>query len=154
MFLKVRHFLPISTLVCIYNPLFSPFLQYGILGWELTYETHIKPVFLLQKQLLRAISVQHYTSSTSIFSDLKILKLHDLFQLKLLGFMYDCINKTASPYFHWWNLFLLSVLIIVLIINKTAPLIFIGGICFFSYLHWWNLFINMVLGKLPKLTFL
>ena len=101
MFFKVRHFLPISVLVCLYNCLFSPFLQYGILVWGLTYETYIKPVYLLQNRVLRAISFEHYTSpSTPIFSDLKILKLHDLFQLKLLGFVYDCVNKTAPPHFH------------------------------------------------------
>ena len=43
------------------------------------YETHINPVFLLQKRAVRAISFEHYTGpSTSIFSDLKILKLQDL----------------------------------------------------------------------------
>ena len=52
MFYKVRHFLPINVLICLYNSLFSPFLQYGILVWGLTYETYINPVFLLQKGLL------------------------------------------------------------------------------------------------------
>ena len=33
MFFQVRHFLPINILVCLYNSLFSPFLQYGILVW-------------------------------------------------------------------------------------------------------------------------
>ena len=79
------------------------FLQYGILVWGLTYETYIKPVYLLQKWVLRAISFEHYTSpSTPIFSNLKSLKLCDLFQLKLLGFVYDCVNKTAPPYFHFF----------------------------------------------------
>ena len=101
MFFKMSHFLPISVLVCLYNSLFSPFLQYGILVWGLTYETYIKPVFLFQKRVLRAISFEHFTSpSTPIFYNLKILKLHDLFQLKLLGFVYDCVNKTAPHYFH------------------------------------------------------
>ena len=64
---------------------FSPFLQYGILVWGLTYETHINPVFLLQKRVIRAIASEHFTSPTTpLFSDLKILKLRDLFQLKLL----------------------------------------------------------------------
>ena len=101
MFFKIRHFLPIHVLVCLYNSLFSPFLQYGILVWGLTYETHINPVFLLQKRVIRAISFAHFTApSTPLFSDLKVLKLHDLFQLKLLGFVYDCINKIAPPHFH------------------------------------------------------
>ena len=34
------------------------------------------------------------------FADLKILKLHDLFQLKLLSFVYDCVNRTSPSCFH------------------------------------------------------
>ena len=101
MFFKVRHFLPINILVCLYNSLFSPFLQYGILVWGLTYETHINPVFLLQKRVTRAIAFEHFTSpSTPLFSDLKILKLRDLFQLKLLSFVYDSVNKISPSCFH------------------------------------------------------
>ena len=42
------------------------------------------------KSVIRAISFQNYAAPSSpIFSDLKILKLHDLFQLKLLSFVYE-----------------------------------------------------------------
>ena len=100
-FFKLRHFLPINVLICLYNSLFSPFLQYGILVWGLTYETYTNPVFLLQKRVVKAISFAHFTSpSTPIFSDLKILKMHDLFQLKLLGFVYDCVNRISPSCFH------------------------------------------------------
>ena len=52
--------------------------------------TYINPVFLLQKRVVRAISFEHFTSPSSpIFLNLKILRLHDLFQLKLLSFVYD-----------------------------------------------------------------
>ena len=65
--------------------MFLPFLQYGILLWGLTYEFHVNPVSLLQKGVLRAISSENFTSpSTPIFSNLKILKMHDHFNLKLL----------------------------------------------------------------------
>ena len=60
MFFKVRHFLPINVLICLYNSLFSPFLQYGILVWGLTHESYINPVFLLQKRVVRAISFEHF----------------------------------------------------------------------------------------------
>ena len=101
MFFKVRHFLPINVLICLYNSLFSPFLQYGILVWGLTYETYINPVFLLQKRVVRAISFEHFTSPSSpIFLNLKILRLHDLFQLKLLSFVYDSVNKISPACFH------------------------------------------------------
>lgn len=101
MFFKIRHFLPKNVLILLYNSLFSPFLQYGILVWGLTYETYINPLFLLQKRVVKAISFAHFTSPSSpIFFDLKILKLHDLFKLKLLNFVYDCVNRNSPSCFH------------------------------------------------------
>ena len=101
MFFKVRHFLPIDVSICLYNSLFSPFLQYGILVWGLTYETHIPPMFLPQTMVLLAISFEHFTSSsTPLFSNLKILKLQDLFHLKLLIIVYECVKKISPIYFH------------------------------------------------------
>ena len=101
MFFKIRHFLPIDVLICLYNSLFSPFLQYGIIVWGLTYETYINPVFLLQKRIIRAMSCEHFTSHLApIFLNLKILKLHDLFQLKLLSFVYESVNKISPVRFH------------------------------------------------------
>ena len=103
MFFKIKHFLPINVLICLYNSLFSPFLQYGILVWGLTHDTYINPVFLLQRRVVRAISFEKFYFSFytyCIFLNLKILKLHDLFQLKLLTFVYDFVNKIAPSYFH------------------------------------------------------
>ena len=101
MFFKIRHFLPVDVMICLYNSLFPSFLQYGIVVWGLTYDVHIKPIYLLQKRVVKAIAFEHFTSpSTPIFSDLKILKLQDLFQLKLLCFVYDCVNKKSPSCFH------------------------------------------------------
>ena len=100
MFFKVRHFLPINVLKCLYNSLFSPFLQYGILVWGLT---NFNPVFLLQieQRVIIANAFDNFTlHSTSIFLDLKISKLHDLFQLKLLTFVYESVNKISPTCFH------------------------------------------------------
>ena len=66
LFFKVRHFLPVDVLICLYNSLFSPFMQYGILVWGLTYESYINPVFLLQKRVIKAISFHHFTSHSSL----------------------------------------------------------------------------------------
>ena len=100
-FFKIRHFLPSSALVSLCNSLFSSFLQYGIIFWGLTYEVHTKPIYLLQKKVVRAIAFKSFTSpSTPIFSDLKILKLYDLFDLKLLSFVYESINMTSPVCFH------------------------------------------------------
>ena len=41
-----------------------------------------------------------YFTLCSYFFDLKILKLHDLFQLKLLSFVYESVFKISLVYFH------------------------------------------------------
>ena len=101
LFFKVRHLLPTSVLISLYNSLFSSFLQYGIIVWGLTYDTQTKPIYLLQKKAIRAIAFKSFTSpSTPIFSDLKILKLYDLFDFKLLTFVYESVNKISPSFFH------------------------------------------------------
>ena len=68
---------------------------------EIKEDPYINPVFLLQKRVVRAMSFENFTAhSTPIFLNLKTLKLHDLVQLKLLTFVYDCVNKIAPSYFH------------------------------------------------------
>ena len=89
-FFKIRHLLPTNVLVSLYFSLFASFLQYGIIAWGLADDTHTKPIYLLQKKVVRAITFKKFTSpSTPIFSESKILKLYDLFHLKLLPL---CMN--------------------------------------------------------------
>ena len=78
-------------------PFLLSFLQYGTTDWGPTYESYIKPVYLLQKKILRAIAFEHFIPpSAPIVLNLKILRLSDRFQLKQLCSMYECINR-ASP---------------------------------------------------------
>ena len=64
-------------------------------------ETYINPVFLMHTIVTRAIAFELFTSpSTSEFSDLKILKLHNVYQLKLFSFVYDCVNMISPLCFH------------------------------------------------------
>ena len=49
----------------------------------------------------RATAFMNTTSSASlIFSDMKILRLYDIFHLKLLLFVYASVNKISSFFFH------------------------------------------------------
>ena len=100
-FFKVRHLLPTNVLVSLYYSLFASFLQYGIVVWGLTYDTYIKPIVILQKTVIRAIVFKTLsTPSTPIFLELHLLKLHDLFEMKLLTFVYESVNKLSPPCFH------------------------------------------------------
>ena len=101
LFFKLRHWLPLATLICLYNSLFSSFLNYGIIVWGLTFESYLTPLYLLQKKILRCINFQSPTApSTPLLHSLKILKLEDVFHLNLLIFVYKAINKISPIFFH------------------------------------------------------
>ena len=109
-FFKIRNSLPLDVLLCLYNALFMSFLQYGLIVWGQTYESYIDPIFKLQKKAVRAISFQPRLSHTlPIFKDLKLLTLSEIFELRLLTFVYDSVNKTSPSCFHNFFLFSSSV---------------------------------------------
>ena len=92
-FFKIRNLLPLNILICLYNALFLSFLQYGIIVWGQTYESHINPIFKLQEKAVRAISFQpRMSTARPIFNDLKLLKLPEIFELRLLTFVFDSIK--------------------------------------------------------------
>jgi hypothetical protein len=100
-FFKVRHYVPLPTLICLYNSLFSSFLSYGITAWGLTYETYLNPLFRLQKKILRAMQFQPFSAPSSpIFLSLKLLKLQDVLHTNILTFVYKALNKLSPPFFH------------------------------------------------------
>ena len=109
-FFKIRHLLPLDVLLCLYNALFLSFLQYGLIVWGQTFTSYIDPIFKLQKKAVRSISFQpHLSPSLPIFKDLKLLKLFDIFKVRLLTFVYDSSNKTSPCCFHNFYLFSSSV---------------------------------------------
>ena len=106
-FFKIRNLLPFDVLLCLYNALFLSFLQYGLIVWGQTFALYTDPIFKLQKKAVRAISFQPRLSpSLPIFKDLKLLKLSEIFELRLLTFVYDSVNKTSPSCFH--DFFLLN----------------------------------------------
>ena len=100
-FFKLRHYIPLSTLICLYNSLFSSFLNYGITVWGLTYDTYLTPLFLLQKKILRCIKFQPFSApSLPMFKSLKVLKLEDTLHLNILTFVFKAINRLSPSCFH------------------------------------------------------
>ena len=101
LFFKLRHWITLPTLVCLYNSLVSSFLNYGIIVWGLTFDTYLTPLFILQKKILRCIKFQQPTApSAPLFHSLMIVKLEDMLHLNVLTFVYKAINKLSPVYFH------------------------------------------------------
>ena len=75
-------------MINVYNSLFMSFLQYGITVWGQTYDSYLDPILKLQKKAVRAISHEHLMSHIiPISKNLKLLRLQDIFRVKMLSFV-------------------------------------------------------------------
>ena len=80
--------------------MFYPFLTYGIVVWGATRENLLKPVLTAQKKVIMAVTFSEPTAHSSpLFSDLKILKLGDTYQLYISSFVFECYNDIAPAHF-------------------------------------------------------
>ena len=100
-FYKVRHLIPLETLKILYYSLFYSFVSYGITVWGLTHKSYLDPIIIAQKKILRVMTFSEINAHTApLFSQLGILKIHDVHQFQLLSFVYDCHYKIAPAHFH------------------------------------------------------
>ena len=66
----------------------------------MTFPSFLEPIYVLQKKVLKAITFSDITASSDpLFDRLQVLKLADLFQVQVLSFVYECVNKIAPSYF-------------------------------------------------------
>ena len=100
LFYKIRHYAQTDTLTLLYHEIFEPFLLYGLSVWGMTYPSFLERIYVLQKKVLKAITFSDITASSDLLFDrLQVLKLADLFQVQVLSFVYECVNKIAPSYF-------------------------------------------------------
>ena len=94
---KLKHFLPRSILLTIYNALITPHLNYGIIAWGFSANKLSK----LQKKAVRAIACTKYNAHTSpLFKTLRILTVEDIFRKQCLVFYFKFCNGTLPLFFH------------------------------------------------------
>ena len=71
---KLRHFVPSSALVNIYNALITPYLTNGIISWGNPCKTYLDEIFILQKRALRLIySANRQDHGSPLFVKAKVL---------------------------------------------------------------------------------
>ena len=86
---KLKYYLPCTTLKTVYYALIYPKLIYGNLVWGCTYETHLKPLILLQKKAIRIVNKTSYLHHTNeLFLSNSILKFSDINKLNLSVFFF------------------------------------------------------------------
>ena len=97
---KLKHFLPRTVLMNVYNAIILPHLNYCNIVWGNTYKTKLTKIFYLQKRLVRLISNRHYLSpSIPLFSKLKIIPIFDLIKLNTSTFMFKFHKQLLPPLF-------------------------------------------------------
>ena len=96
-FRKLNKYLPLNTLLLMYNSLFLPHLNYAILAWGFSCDR----IFKLQKSIVRLICLTRYNAHTDpLFKTLNILKVEDLFKLKALKFYFLYLQNNLPAYFN------------------------------------------------------
>ena len=96
---RLKHVYPQNALLSIYHSLFATHLNYGLLLWG----THVNRVSKLQKKAVRIMSNSEYLAhSEPLFKTLKLLKIEDLYKLKLMKFYYNLSYNLLPSYFNYY----------------------------------------------------
>ena len=53
---RLRHFVPLNTLLSIYNSLISPYISYGLIAWGQASKSHLEKILILKKRAVRLIN--------------------------------------------------------------------------------------------------
>lgn len=91
---KSKRFFSKETLLSLYNSLYKPHIEFGILVWGSVPKSQIKGIIASQKKCIRNICNKTHNSHTDpLFKELRILKFEDLFDYNCKIFMYDLIHN-------------------------------------------------------------
>jgi len=91
---RIRHYVPRSILILLYNTLILPHLTYCVEIWGNAYPTLLSPLLRLQKRIVRLITFsEFYAHSAPLFRQLGILELNNLCKLHSCLFIFDLKHK-------------------------------------------------------------
>ena len=93
---KLRHLIPKSTLVTLYNSFIQSHVFYGLLNWGCANKTSLEPFKITLCKAVREIDFASYTAHTEpIFKCFKLLNLENLYKLETAKFMFP-INQVVT----------------------------------------------------------
>ena len=96
-FYRLAKIFPEEILITLYNSLIASHLNYGILAWIMA-ATRLEK---LQKKAICLITNSKYIAHTNpLFKRLQLLKIVDIFKLRVLKFYYNLYNGLLPVYFN------------------------------------------------------
>ena len=94
---RLKYIYPQSILITLYKSLFVPHINYGSLLWGHAGGALDK----IQKKAVRTITYSNYIAhSEPLLKELNLLKVKDLFELKILKFLFKLYHNNLPPYFN------------------------------------------------------
>ena len=100
---RLKYIYPQNVLITLYKSLFVPHINYGSLLWGHAGGALDK----IQKKAVRTITYSNYIAhSEPLLKELNLLKVKDLFELKILKFLFKLYHNTLPPYFNYYRSYL------------------------------------------------
>ena len=94
---RLRHFVPLKTLLSIYNSLISPYISYGLIAWGQASKSHLEKILILQKRAVRLINFLTFrTLAIPYFAQSNILPISMLY-FKLSSILVPDITTNSAP---------------------------------------------------------
>ena len=111
---RIRKYLNLNTLKSIYYSLIHSHIVYAIEVWGSACSTELEKILILQKKAVRMMTNKDQyppisgprNPSNPCFVALEILKIHDVFKLQVVKFIFNCLSFNTPDIF--WNWFTYS----------------------------------------------
>lgn len=102
---RLNDIFPMNILRALYHTLVLPYIYYGIEVWYGGPDSVSNRIVVLQKKIVRAMNNLSFNSHThSFFSDMNILKVHEIYLMCLGTYMYkNNVKFTAASDIHEHN---------------------------------------------------
>ena len=95
---KLNKYLPENVLIKLYYALIQPYFNYAMETWFNINDYSSNKLITLQKKSLRAIFNTPYNAHTKqLFKNSQIIKLKDLFEFKIVLYMFKTLNLKNDP---------------------------------------------------------
>ena len=96
---KLKFYFPLEIMKCLYRSFIAPYLEYGIEIWGGAYKNATEKVFVVQKKAIRCtFSLPYNEHTTQYFKVFGVLKLKDIYHLKLACIMFKTLNFGSYPF--------------------------------------------------------
>lgn len=93
----MRHYVNLHTLKQLYYSFIYPYLTYAITSWGSAYKTRLNKIRTKQNKCIRSIFFAHSReNATPYYNLLDILKLDNIFKLKVALFAHKIINNPTG----------------------------------------------------------